>query len=245
MQTNCKLTIEEATEAAQRDLAAIQTVSEEHQQDAHDERLKRRELEKSLTQHTKEKKLLTVKLTNVQQTWRQNPQLNNLVEPDIRNIQVPLTKRVEDGKERVERTRWVTGKDGKKEKETDYEYKTKYKDVRKSAAEIEAEVRPIFQQQMFVYTNLKNLRDELLKNKAELDEQLKDTADTIQEVKTELDSLKTKDRSEEMSVMDLDLTSRAIAEALKALKEERPPAAFRPPSFEIFDYAAEEKSLLN
>lgn len=186
-----------------------------------------------------------MKLTNVQQTWKQNPQLNNLLEPDIRKIQVPLTARVEDGRERVEKTRWVTGKDGKKEKETDYEYETKYRTVRKSAVQIEAEVRSIIQQQMFVYTNLKNMRDKLLKNKAELDDQLKDKADAIQEVESELNSLNKKGKSEEVSGTNLHLSSRATAEALKAIKTERPLSAFRPPSFEIFDYAAEERALSN
>ncbi len=242
LQANGKLPLEKATQVAEQALLEAQASSDARNQDGSGVRLERRELDKTLREQKLEKKSLEKKINQLLLVWKQNPQAHNPIEPDIRKIQVPLTKQVKDGTERkrVTKTRMVIDKNGKEEKYDDYEKVDKYKIVKKSAQEIESEIRLIFQQQMNVYTNLKAMHDETLKAKADTDAQLKTTLAEIEAAEAKLAKWDAENETATSEAKELQLNSRAVTATLNALKSGRPVSAFRPPSFEIIDFAAEE-----
>ena len=67
----------------------------------------------------------------------------------------------------------------------------------------------------------------------------------IEDANRAVDELELKGKDEQSFIKRLRSESKIAKEAVNALQSGRPEAAFRPPNFELFDYALEAKALKN
>lgn len=190
---------------------------------------------------------LTDRLKLWQVSWNKHPHLHILTEPIVGNIKVPLYKRVRDGEEAVKntKTRTIIGTDGKpkEEKYTVTEYKPKYKQVRKPQSEIDAEVDLIYTEQLNLFRRLEEQRNELLAQHKQIQTAIDSIDALMKESDSTIESLKEKGKERNLALKRLSFRLSVISEGVQALKSGKPQSAFRPPIFNIVDYAAEERVL--
>ncbi len=247
--TNESLSADLLIAQARKEEAEIEGTSAELKSMKRNEPQERRNLKIAQDQLLEQKNNLTAQVEVLKLDWSRTPGLDNLTEPDIRLIQVPLRERVKVGTERVKvtKTRTVMGLDGKSKEEEYDEYKTepKYEWVNRKSEDVRAEINGIYANRMAIYEILKGKRDELLAAKEKLDGELKATDESMAQKELQAKQAKTEGLEHSKQAVDLRFKASAIALARKAVEAGRAELAFRPPMFEIIDYSLEEKVLLD
>jgi hypothetical protein len=247
--TNDSLSANLMVAQARKEEAEIEETSAELKSMKRNEPQERKDLKIAQDQLLEQKNKLTAQVEVLKLDWSRTPGLENLTEPDIRLIQVPLREYIQVGTEQVKvtKTRTVLRKDGTSKQEDYHVYQTKpkYEWVSRKSEDVRAEINGIYTNQMAVYEGLKGKRDQLLAAKEKLDGEIKATDESI--AQKELQSKQAKIESVEHSKQAVELRLKASAVSLvrKAVEAGRAELAFRPPTFEIIDYGLEKRLLLD
>ena len=243
LRRNAKLNKDERANLATNERREVEAEIEKHQQlvfaHGHSVTL----LDKQLKEHFKSKKTIEQEIKMVKGRLT-NPQVLFPVVPNRNAIQVPTEERIEDGKERVKKTRWVTKGHGKKEEETYYVEKTKYKTVNRSRADIDRDIDAIYLRLVLQYENLVAMRDAILQQRAECERKSKETNDEIARLENFMGEAKTVLLQQRNVVREFQDQHRMLSALCNAIQAGDATKVFRPSSFEIFDFAAEKRALL-
>ncbi len=243
LRRNAELNEDERANLATNERRKVEAEIEKQQQLVFDHGHSVTLLDKQLKGHSKSKKAIQQELKMVMGQLA-NPRVLFPVMPNRNAIQVPTEERIADGKERVEKTRKVTQRDGTKKEETYYEEKTKNKTVNRSRADIDRDIDAIYLRLVLQYENLVAMRDAIIQQRVECERKAKETNDEIARLENSMSEAKTVQLHQRNVVRELQDQHRVLTTLCNAIQAGDATKVFRPSSFEIFDFAAEKRALL-
>lgn len=240
-----KLSLDEAIELAAASQEELRTTTQDRDQSVDKIRQEIKEHRKTAFQMTRKKEAIQQEIRTVLYQWKSHPEIHNPIKPDRSRIQVKTTHKVKVGshKEKTRKTR--RNSKGETEEYYEDEVVSDYEERRRPQADIDRDIDVIFTPLLNQYLALKAAGKALMDQNAALEFQFQNAQNEVDTANRAVDELELKGKDEQAFVKRLRSESKITREAVDAIKSGRIETAFRPPNFELFDYALEAKALKN
>lgn len=235
--------LDEAAKVATSSEEQLRIATQERVQSANSIREKTKEHRKTIYQLSKNKDAIQQEINAVLVEWNCHPEFHNPIMPDRRRISVRTTERVCVGSHRVKKKRTRCDDKGREEVYYEYEEVDDYETRRRPQHQIDRDIDAIFTPLMNRYLALKAAGQALIDKKENWEFQFRKVAAEIVMENRTIDTLEEKGQEELVILKRLRRDAKIAKEAMSALQSGQPERAFRPPNFEIFDYALETKVL--
>ncbi len=243
--THQKLSLDEANKLAAASEVELRATTQDRDQSVDKIRQEIKGHRKTVFQMSRKKEALQQEISAVLFQWNCHPEVHNPIKPDRGSIRVPQTEKVIVGshKEKKRKTRW----NAKGKEEVYYEEKevNDYETRNRKQSDIDRDIDAIYLPLQNRYLGLKAAGQALMDQKANAELQFRNAQAEIVAANRAVEELELKGKDEQAFVKRLRSETKIAREAVNALKSGRLETAFRPPSFELFDYGLEAKALKN
>ncbi len=113
--------------------------------------------------------------------------------------------------------------------------------MKKTQGEIDREINEIYDRSLKIYEVLKPQYDQFMNERRLIDEKLDSIKATIEQANTTLETLQGDAKERHKTLLQLHLRLAVSKIGKEVLREGSPASAYRPPHFQLFDYALEER----